>query len=432
MDLTRIISNLVLQYEDFLKQGGEKKFIEELIRKNIIENWQQNEARDYLIEIQDQILEQDGHAKSRLKIYKDILQGQVIANNKPETSALLKSELIVDKNSGLEVANEIFKKVFNLEWVNQNLKKQGEAYKIAERILKSKFEENQRTILIDEILAWTNNQLDLTRIISNLVLQYEDCLKQGEEKKFIEELIRETIIENWQPNEARDHLIEIENQILKQDGHAKSRLEIYKDILPRPVIANNKPETSALLESKLVIKNEGYLDVANRIYREIFDLQWVNQELEKMKAWSVLVVIVAICGAIPLILYLLLFKSNIPNICTERNLSISLEKNIEKLNDLKNNESNKFPSKCETQLKELKLIDKAIKLARNNYVANIPNEDDAFEILCKIPESSSNLNYAKFWVNRWRRDDYWKPEIDQALKDNPECKKLIIIYEEIG
>jgi hypothetical protein len=71
------------------------------------------------------------------------------------------------------------------------------------------------------------------------------------------------------------------------------------------------------------------------------------------------------------------------------------------------------------------LIQQAVGLATNNFVANVPGREGAFEILCKIPPTSDNFKEAQFWAKRWHKDKAWKLDIDRALQDNPDCQKLI-------
>jgi len=58
-------------------------------------------------------------------------------------------------------------------------------------------------------------------------------------------------------------------------------------------------------------------------------------------------------------------------------------------------------------------------------VADVPDREDAFEILCKIPPTSDNFKDAQSWVKIWHNDQYWKSHIVRALQDNPNCQKLI-------
>ena len=322
--------------------------------------------------------------------------------------------------------------------------RQQEAYQIAQGIFASEFSDELQQILIEEILVWTGNQSELTIIVCKLVIEYKNLLRKGEEKEFIEQLIQEHIIENWQQKEAAEHLTEMQNRLLATDDDLKIRLETYKDILQGRLIYSDNPQNLALLETELVINNDDWLEVANGIYKEVFNVKWVNEELEKMDAvenqpapLTSIASYGALIAFITITIVWLVFKpkndttierptSSLPEICTQRDFSISLEDNIQKLQILQNQQTEDFPSECDTQLTELNLIKQAIELGRSNYVAQAPTGEGAIKILCDIPEDSNSIEEAQFWAKRWYNDNSWKKEIDQVLQDDPECKKKLI------
>jgi hypothetical protein len=274
-----------------------------------------------------------------------------------------------------------------------------------------------------------------------LLIDNKNELREGQEKPKIEQLIQKNIVENWLQNKAADHLQKIQNSLLTPDKNVRSRLEIYQEILQQGgVFADNKPEKLALQQAELVIKNDDYLEVTNRIYQEVFNVQWVKQELEKLDKVENSP---AGCTKILSFLALLGFlgftfwsfwqpktpvgtpSPSIPEICAKRDFNITLEKNIQQLQELERKQGDQFPEKCGTQLNELMLIQQAVGLAKNNFVADVPGREGGFEILCKIPPTSDNFKEAQSWAKSWHNDRYWKSRIDRALQDNPNCQKLI-------
>jgi hypothetical protein len=478
----------------------------DFIQSQVISNWVSQDSPEHLKTIRNRLLNKRVTGRRMLKLYQEILRNSEIPDDgSPDQIELRLTGLVVQDRQKLKVYNKIYRNVFNETWVTTELNKihpyiekyeiwlnsgeddtkllydqdlaealtwsknqdinesekrflelsqiaakrkaqiarQGQAYQLAEKQLTPKFEENQRAALIEEILAWTSGNLELTEIVIRLLIDNKNELREGQEKPKIEQLIQKNIVENWLQNKAASHFQKIRNSLLTPDKNVRSTLEIYQDILQGRVFADNKPEKLALQQAELVIKNDDYLEVTNRIYKEVFNVQWVKQELEKLvdvenspAGLTKILSFLALLGFLGFTFWS--FKTpektpnvvvtpspSIPEICAKRDFNITLEKNIQQLQELKKKQGNQFPDKCATQLNELMLIQQALGLGSNNFVANVPGREDAFEILCKIPTTSSNFKDAQFWAKRWHNDKAWKSDINKALQDNPDCQKLI-------
>ncbi|AVQ73456.1 hypothetical protein B5D77_21000 [Microcystis sp. MC19] len=413
----------------------------DFIQSQVISNWVSQDSPEHLKTIRNRLLNKRVTGRRMLKLYLEILKnGEITDDGSPDQIELRLTGLVVQDRQKLKVYNKIYRNVFNENWVTTELNKIPAYYEKVDQLdkilLRTEFDENQRAALIEEIPAWTGGNWELTIIVILLLIDNKNELREGQEKPKIEQLIQKNIVENWLQNKAAAHLQKIQNSLLTPDKNVRSRLEIYQEILQGRVFADNKPEKLALQQAELVIKNDEYLEVTNRIYQEVFNIQWVKQELEKLvkEEDSTFSSVLLLLGTF-IILFLLSLQPqrtpdkepspSIPEICTKRDFNISLEKNIQQLQDLKKQQGDQFYYKCGTQLTELKLIQQAIGLAVDNFVADVPGREGAFEILCKIPPTSDNFKEAQFWAKRWYNDRAWKSDIDRALQDNLDCQKLI-------
>jgi hypothetical protein len=317
----------------------------DFIQSQVISNWVSQDSPEHLKTIRNRLLNKRVTGRRMLKLYQEILRNSEIPDDgSPDQIELRLTGLVVQDRQKLKVYNKIYRNVFNETWVTTELNKihpyiekyeiwlnsgeddtkllydqdlaealtwsknqdinesekrflelsqiaakrkaqiarQGQAYQLAEKQLTPKFEENQRAALIEEILAWTSGNLELTEIVIRLLIDNKNELREGQEKPKIEQLILKNIVENWLRNKAASHFQKIQNSLLTPDKNVRSTLEIYQDILQGRVFADNKPEKLALQQAELVIKNDDYLEVTNRIYKEVFNVQWVKQELEKL------------------------------------------------------------------------------------------------------------------------------------------------------
>jgi hypothetical protein len=415
--------------------------VSDFIQSQVISNWVSQDSPEHLKTIRNRLLNKRVTGRRMLKLYQEILRnGEITDDGSPDQIELRLTGLVVQDRQKLKVYNKIYRNVFNETWVTTELNKIPPYYErvdqLAEILLRTEFDENQRAALIEEIPAWTGGNLELTIIVILLLIDNKNELREGQEKPKIEQLIQKNIVENWLQNKAADHLQKIQNSLLTPDKNVRSTLEIYQEILQGRVFADNKPEKLALQQAELVIKNDDYLEVTNRIYQEVFNVQWVKQELEKLvkEEDSTFSSVLLVLGTVIILSLLSLLPQrtpdkepspSIPEICTKRDFNISLEKNIQQLQDLQQQQGDQFYYKCGTQLNELRLIQQAIGLAVDNFVADVPGREGAFEILCKIPPSSDNFKEAQFWAKRWYNDRAWKSDIDRALQDNLDCQKLI-------
>jgi hypothetical protein len=135
--------------------------------------------------------------------------------------------------------------------------------------------------LIKEILQWTGGQPFLTQKVCSLVKHSENNVPQGNEKVWLANLIRTAIIENWEEQDAPIHLTTIQERILSSQK-AIELFNLYRIISLSENYSNGERERiQELILSGLVLRQDNQLKVANRIYGEIFDSQWTNQNLAR-------------------------------------------------------------------------------------------------------------------------------------------------------
>lgn len=142
----------------------------------------------------------------------------------------------------------------------------------------------QLTDVLEKILHWTGGQPFLTQKLCNL------WVKQHKESKSIiiknvDEIV-ESMIKNWEADDNSTHFGTIRDRLLDNDVKAFDRLKLYEEILEnRQIDYNNSREQIELRLSGLVLEDEGQLRLYNPIYKEIFNLNWVEQEKAKLRLY---------------------------------------------------------------------------------------------------------------------------------------------------
>ena len=205
---------------------------------------------------------------------------------------------------------------------------------------------NNSQPILKQILAWTSGQPFLTQKLCYLAYMATQTTRQkvvtipaGTEEVWVDRLVRENIINNWESQDEPEHLKTIKERIIRNEQREGRLLGIYQQILqsnpplasgsvslwgfeedyrgstpvPDPnlyrattgelplqgnerflpfsqiaggVSTDDSPEQIELLLSGLVIKNNGYLQVSNRVYAEVFNLEWVEKQLGQLRPYS--------------------------------------------------------------------------------------------------------------------------------------------------
>ncbi|OUL18809.1 CHASE2 domain-containing protein [Nostoc sp. 106C] len=100
--------------------------IKHLVRKRIIENWESQDEPEHLRTIRDRILRNSRSSTSLLLLYKKILQhGKIAASNADAYLELRLSGLVNLHHRKLIVKNQIYKIVFDLNWLEKQLNQQN-------------------------------------------------------------------------------------------------------------------------------------------------------------------------------------------------------------------------------------------------------------------------------------------------------------------
>ncbi|MGD1804338.1 eIF2A-related protein [Dapis sp. BLCC M126] len=146
--------------------------------------------------------------------------------------------------------------------------------------------------VLKAILAWTDGQPFLTQKICQLVMMYPFPIAAGGEEKLVANLVRVEIIENWEAKDEPEHLKTIRDRLLKNQQKASRLLGLYQQVLQNNsqtsinINSGDSLEQIELNLTGLVVKQQGGWKVKNQIYQTIFNQEWVEIELAKLRPYS--------------------------------------------------------------------------------------------------------------------------------------------------
>jgi WD40 repeat protein len=140
---------------------------------------------------------------------------------------------------------------------------------------------------IATILNWTGGQPFLTQKLCQLVVQEASNGNNLPASNLVDRIVHTRAIENWEAQDEPEHLKTIRDRLLRNQQKAGRLLGLYQQILHQGTIAaDGSPEQTELRLSGLVVQQQGCLRVYNRIYQQVFDLAWIEQQLSKLRPYS--------------------------------------------------------------------------------------------------------------------------------------------------
>ncbi|WP_413160044.1 Swt1 family HEPN domain-containing protein [Capilliphycus salinus ALCB114379] len=145
--------------------------------------------------------------------------------------------------------------------------------------------------LIDRILYWTGGQPFLTQFSCQLLIENLRSPSPNLEDD-IDFIIRKHLLNQWRNNDPQYHFQGIENLFIKINPEQISKklevLTLYEKILNQDNIKFKPHDESQadLLMSGLVVKSfngpVAQLKIANKIYQQIFNYEWIDEMREKL------------------------------------------------------------------------------------------------------------------------------------------------------
>ncbi|MGK7952469.1 MAG: CHASE2 domain-containing protein [Xenococcaceae cyanobacterium] len=137
--------------------------------------------------------------------------------------------------------------------------------------------------VLQEILIWSGGQPFLTQKLCWLVANTQTVIPDGQESKWVADLVQEKLLNNWESQDEPPHLKTIRSRLLYSSKSSKKLLLLYRQILQRGKITVKKsPEYRELQLSGLVVKRGRYFQVYNPLYKAVFARHWVDSQLANL------------------------------------------------------------------------------------------------------------------------------------------------------
>ncbi|WDD36139.1 AAA-like domain-containing protein (plasmid) [Nostoc sp. UHCC 0926] len=194
--LTQKLCSLAIQSNTLIPaKGYEVHWIEDLVRSEIIEDWENKDEPQHLRTIRDRILRFTDRSEKLLRLYQKILhQGERTSDSSEEEIYLILSGLVVEQTDKLKVYNRIYQEIFNEGWVNTQLEQ----------------------VALKKILIVSTNPMTTGKLrLDEEVREIQSGLQRSRSRDQFE------IITKWavRPNDLRRALLDHDPHIMHFSGH---------------------------------------------------------------------------------------------------------------------------------------------------------------------------------------------------------------------
>lgn len=137
--------------------------------------------------------------------------------------------------------------------------------------------------VLKQVLKWTGGQPFLTQKLCLLISQHSNSSTPD-----VEDIVRKYMINDWESQDYPQHFKTISDRLLYDPNSTIKLLDIYQKILQKKeIIADDSLAQNQLRISGLVNKKENYLKVYNPIYEQIFNLKWIQEQLNNIRPYSI-------------------------------------------------------------------------------------------------------------------------------------------------
>jgi len=120
--LTQKLCKLIRSSSSPIPANSEAEWVENLVRTQVIDNWESQDEPEHLRTIYDRILNSNRQPVRLLELYRQILhQGEIASADSPEETELLLSGLVVKQQGSLKVHNRIYELIFNHNWIERHV-----------------------------------------------------------------------------------------------------------------------------------------------------------------------------------------------------------------------------------------------------------------------------------------------------------------------
>lgn len=138
------------------------------------------------------------------------------------------------------------------------------------------------SLILSRVLAWTGGNEILTKTICQTFASSDFNIAAGSEIKAVDRFVEKSLIRNWKTSEEAKYIRSIKTSLVNNLRYDPGLLlKEYQKTLLDEVEYQDTPLQNELVSLGLVVIHDNCLKVANIIYQQIFDQNFIVQELNQ-------------------------------------------------------------------------------------------------------------------------------------------------------
>ncbi len=127
----------------------------------------------------------------------------------------------------------------------------------------------------------------MTQRLCELIATSQFTIAAGSEAELVAQLVQSRVIDDWEAQDVSVHLKTIRDRILADEERTGRLLGLYQRVLQvEEIVADSNDEQIELRLSGLIREEQNYLRVANPIYKAVFDQEWIDAGLLKLRPYG--------------------------------------------------------------------------------------------------------------------------------------------------
>jgi adenylate cyclase len=218
------------QSDQYQQDKWEAIFIAQVVKSQILDNWEAQDEPEHLKTIQNRLLRSENHSGRILGLYQSILQtGAIATDASPEQMELRLSGIVVERQGTLVVHNQIYQAIFSNAWVERKLVEQRPYARLIAAWFTSARQDNTyllRGQALQDTLTWT-----LGKSLSNDDYQYILASQDLERRQAQDELESTTLASRLLASARQEAQAALETQRPKWAWIPKAALVVTLVIL---------------------------------------------------------------------------------------------------------------------------------------------------------------------------------------------------------